>query len=193
VVYQDLTRIDKSIRDGDFVKNQVLVDAMDRRQGRQHALHLIGLVSPNGIHSHDQHLYALIRMAASRGVPHVFVHAFTDGRDTSPTGGARFVGELERVMKDARVGQVARWRAVLRNGSRQAMGANKEGYDAIVGAPSPHTRSAVEFIQRSYEAGVTDEFIVPGTIVDANDRRLDRFATATVVSSLTIVPIARDR
>src|SRR6185436_5852891 len=107
VVYQDLTRIDKSSRDGDFFEKPALIEAMDRCKNDAHALHLIGLVSPNGIHSFDKHLYALIEMAARRGVARVFVQGFTDGRDTSPTGGVRFVGELERVMKKVGVGRVA--------------------------------------------------------------------------------------
>src|SRR6202007_3260518 len=88
VVYQDLTRIDKSIRDGDFFEKPALVETMERCGKNQRALHCVGLVSPNGIHSHEKHLYALVEMAARRKVERVFVHGFTDGRDTSPTGGA---------------------------------------------------------------------------------------------------------
>jgi 2,3-bisphosphoglycerate-independent phosphoglycerate mutase len=170
VVYQDLTRIDKSIRDGDFFEKRALVEAMERCKDGKHALHFIGLVSPNGIHSHEKHLYALIDMAARHKVERVFVQGFTDGRDTSPTGGARFVGELERVMKEVGVGRIAsvggRYYGMDRDKRWER---TKKAYDSMVGAPSPHTRSAVEFIQQSYEAGVTDEFVVPGTIVDASD------------------------
>jgi 2,3-bisphosphoglycerate-independent phosphoglycerate mutase len=170
IVYQDLTRIDKSIRDGDFFEKPSLVETMERCRTNQQALHFIGLVSPNGIHSHEKHLYALIEMAARRKVERVFVHGFTDGRDTSPTGGARFFGELERVMKKAGVGRVAsvggRYYGMDRD---RRWDRTKKAYDAIVGAPSPHTKSAVEFIQKSYEAGVTDEFVIPGTVVGADD------------------------
>ena len=107
VVYQDLTRIDKSIVDGDFIEKAALKDAMARCQGDKHALHLVGLVSPNGIHSHTRHLYALIEMAARYKLKRVFVQTFTDGRDTSPAGGAGFVGELEDVMNKAGTGRVA--------------------------------------------------------------------------------------
>jgi 2,3-bisphosphoglycerate-independent phosphoglycerate mutase len=170
VVYQDLTRIDKSIADGDFFQKPPLVDALSRcTDGR--ALHLVGLVSPNGIHSHTRHLYALIDMAARLKIEQVFVHAFTDGRDTSPNGGAGFVGELERKMHEAGTGRVAsvggRYYGMDRDNRWER---TKKAFDAIVGAPSPHTRSAVEFIRRSYEAGVTDEFIMPGTVVDASDQ-----------------------
>jgi 2,3-bisphosphoglycerate-independent phosphoglycerate mutase len=168
VVYQDLTRIDKSIGDGDFFEKPALVEAMARCKDGQRALHLIGLVSPNGIHSHTRHLYALVEMAARHKVPRVFVQAFTDGRDTSPNGGAGFVGELERVMKDAGVGRVAsvggRYYGMDRDNRWER---TKKAYDAIVGAPGPRTQSAVEFIQKSYGAGVTDEFVVPGTVVDS--------------------------
>ena len=160
VVYQDLTRIDKSIRDGDFFEKPALLEAMTRCQDDRHALHFIGLVSPNGIHSHTRHLYALIEMAARHKLERVFVQGFTDGRDTSPTGGAGFVGELEQVMESAGTGRVAsvggRYYGMDRDKRWER---TKKAYDAMVGGPAPHTRSAVEFIQQSYEAGVTDEFV----------------------------------
>ena len=171
VVYQDLTRIDKSIADGDFFEKAPLVDGFARCQGGRHALHLIGLVSPNGIHSHTRHLYALIEMAARYKLERVFVHAFTDGRDTSPNGGAGFVGQLERKMDETGTGRVAsiggRYYGMDRDHRWER---TKKAFDAIVGAPSPHTQSAVEFVRTSYEAGVTDEFVVPGTVVDASDQ-----------------------
>jgi 2,3-bisphosphoglycerate-independent phosphoglycerate mutase len=171
VVYQDLTRIDKSIRDGDFFEKPPLIEAMARCRGDKHALHFIGLVSPNGIHSHTRHLYALIEMAARHKVERVFVQGFTDGRDTSPNGSAGFVGELEAVLKKVGVGRVAsiggRYYGMDRDNRWER---TRKAYDAIVGGPASHTASAVEFIRKSYEAGVTDEFVVPGTVVDANDR-----------------------
>ncbi|MCM3880625.1 MAG: 2,3-bisphosphoglycerate-independent phosphoglycerate mutase [Vicinamibacterales bacterium] len=170
VVYQDLTRIDKSIRDGDFFAKPELVAAMDRCKSGRQALHFIGLVSPNGIHSHEKHLYALVEMAARHGVERVFVHGFTDGRDTSPTGGAKFFGELERVMKDAGVGRVAsvggRYFGMDRD---KRWDRTKKAYDSMIGGSPHHARAVVDFIRRSYEAGKTDEFIEPGTMVDAGD------------------------
>jgi len=175
IVYQDLTRIDKSVRDGDFFDKPALVNAMTRCAGDTHALHLIGLVSPNGIHSHTRHLYALIEMAARHRLTRVFVQAFTDGRDTSPLGGAGFIGELEQVMKDAGTGRVAsvggRYYGMDRDNRWER---TRKAYDAIVGATGPASSeprrapSAVEFVRRSYEAGITDEFVEPGTIVDAD-------------------------
>jgi 2,3-bisphosphoglycerate-independent phosphoglycerate mutase len=171
VVYQDLTRIDKSIKDGDFFEKPALVDAMTRCQGDSHALHLVGLVSPNGIHSHTRHLYALIDMAARHKLTRVYVQGFTDGRDTSPNGGAGFFGELEQVLSKAGTGRVAsvggRYYGMDRDNRWER---TQKAYDAIVSGPVPRGRSAVEYIRKSYEAGVTDEFVEPGTIVDANDQ-----------------------
>jgi 2,3-bisphosphoglycerate-independent phosphoglycerate mutase len=170
VVYQDLTRIDKSVREGDFFEKAALVEAMTRCQGDAHALHLVGLVSPNGIHSHTRHLHALIEMAARHKLQRVFVQGFTDGRDTSPAGGAGFFGELEQLMAKLGTGRVAsvggRYYGMDRDNRWER---TKQAYDSMVGAPAPHSQSAVDHIRRSYETGVSDEFIVPGTIVDAND------------------------
>ena len=170
VVYQDLTRIDKSIREGEFFTQPPLVEAMTRCQGDRHALHLVGLVSPNGIHSHTRHLYALIDMAARHKVQRLFVQGFTDGRDTSPNGGAGFFGDLEREMKRAGTGRVAsvggRYYGMDRD---HRWDRSKKSYDAIVGADGPpRAETAVDFIRRSYQAGITDEFIEPGIMVDAD-------------------------
>jgi 2,3-bisphosphoglycerate-independent phosphoglycerate mutase len=171
VVYQDLTRIDKSIVDGDFFEKRALVDAMTRCQGDKHALHLVGLVSPNGIHSHTRHLNALIQMAASHKLERVFVQGFTDGRDTSPAGGSGFFGELEQVMSKAGTGRIAsvggRYFGMDRD---HRWDRTRKAFDAMVTGQGPRGRSAVEYIRKSYEAGVSDEFVEPGTIVDADDR-----------------------
>jgi 2,3-bisphosphoglycerate-independent phosphoglycerate mutase len=170
VVYQDLTRIDKSIRDGDFFTNPTLAASMDRcRDGRQ-ALHLIGLVSDGGVHSHIRHLFALVEMAAQRKIPRVFIHAITDGRDTSPTGGRRYMGELEEVIRRTGVGRIA-----TVSGRYYAMDRDKRwdrtrlAYDVIVrGAGEYSARSAGEIIERSYQEHITDEFIKPSTVVSAD-------------------------
>ncbi|MGH9330167.1 MAG: 2,3-bisphosphoglycerate-independent phosphoglycerate mutase, partial [Vicinamibacterales bacterium] len=151
VVYQDLTRIDKSIADGDFFTNAALAAAMDR-PGARHALHLIGLVSDGGVHSHTRHLYALIQMAAQRKIPRVFIHVLTDGRDTSPKGGRGYVGELEDVLRRAGTGRIAsvsgRYYAMDRD---KRWDRTKLAYDAIVrGRGVEVARSAAEIIERSY-------------------------------------------
>jgi 2,3-bisphosphoglycerate-independent phosphoglycerate mutase len=171
VVYQDLTRIDKSVKDGDFFEKQALVDAMTRCQGDKHALHIVGLVSPNGIHSHTRHLYALIEMAARLKLQRVFVQGFTDGRDTSPAGGAGFFGELEQLMTKLGTGRIAsvggRYYGMDRDNRWER---TKKAYDSMVNGQAPHSASAVDYIRKSYETGVSDEFVVPGTIVDGNDQ-----------------------
>jgi 2,3-bisphosphoglycerate-independent phosphoglycerate mutase len=173
VIYQDLTRIDKSIKAGDFFEKPELVAAVNRCKDGRHALHLVGLLSPNGVHSHERHLYALIELAARHKLDRVFVHALTDGRDTSPTGGVRFVGELERVMLKFGTGRVAsvggRYYGMDRDKRWER---TKKAYDSIVGVNPNQARSAVDYIRASYEAGVTDEFVEPATLVDANDKAI---------------------
>jgi 2,3-bisphosphoglycerate-independent phosphoglycerate mutase len=183
VVYQDLTRIDRSIRDGDFFTNPALVAAMDRCGGGRQALHLIGLVSDGGVHSHTRHLYALVQMASERKLPRVYIHVITDGRDTSPTGGRAYVGELEDVLRRAGTGRIASV-----SGRYYAMDRDKRwdrtrlAYDAIVrGLGVERARSSAEVIERSYAAGITDEFIKPSVIVDADDRAIGPMAAGDSV------------
>jgi 2,3-bisphosphoglycerate-independent phosphoglycerate mutase len=173
VVYQDLTRIDKSIRDGDFFENAALAAAMDVAGDGQHALHLVGLVSDGGVHSHQRHLHALIDMAARRRVPRVFVQAITDGRDTSPTGGIRYLADLARSIDSVSGTTTARIASVT--GRYYAMDRDKRwertrlAYDAMVeGRAETTSTSALDAVRTSYEAGVTDEFIKPIVIVDAD-------------------------
>ena len=169
IVYQDLTRIDKSITDGDFFNNPSFVASMERCADR-HALHLIGLVSDGGVHSHQRHLHALIEMAARMQVARVFVHAITDGRDTSPTGGIRYLASLQETMDRFRTGRVAtvtgRYYAMDRDKRWER---TKLAYDAIVaGQAATQAASPIEAVQASYAAGITDEFITPVVIVDAD-------------------------
>jgi 2,3-bisphosphoglycerate-independent phosphoglycerate mutase len=170
VVYQDLTRIDKSIRDGELFDSPVLAASMDRCAGEKHALHFIGLVSDGGVHSHQRHLHALIGMAARRGVRRIFVHAITDGRDASPAGSARYIPELESVMQKAGVGRIAtvvgRYYAMDRDKRWER---TKLAYDAIVnGQAETRAVAALAPIEASHRAGVTDEFIKPVVIVGAD-------------------------
>jgi 2,3-bisphosphoglycerate-independent phosphoglycerate mutase len=172
IVYQDLTRIDQSIRDGELFTSAALVAAMDRCADGRRALHFIGLVSDGGVHSHQRHLHALLEMAACRHLPRVFVQAITDGRDTSPTGGTRYLGELQQVMDRCGAGRVAtvsgRYYAMDRDKRWER---TKRAYDALVqGGAKTTARSPVDAIRASYDAGVTDEFIEPVVIVDADDR-----------------------
>jgi 2,3-bisphosphoglycerate-independent phosphoglycerate mutase len=170
VVYQDLTRIDKAISDGELAANGVLAEAMDRCVSGRHALHFIGLLSDGGVHSHQRHLHALIQMAARRGVPNVFVHAFTDGRDTSPTGGVRYVSVLQSFMATLGVGRLA-----TVTGRYLAMDRDKRwertarAFDVIVAGHGRKARDAGTMLQASYAAGVTDEFVEATALVGADD------------------------
>jgi 2,3-bisphosphoglycerate-independent phosphoglycerate mutase len=169
VVYQDLTRIDKSIRDGELFESPALAASMDRCAGDRHALHFIGLVSDGGVHSHQRHLHALIQMAARRGVARVFVHVITDGRDASPAGSVKYIGELDAVMQSAGVGRIAtvvgRYFAMDRDKRWERI---KLAYDAMInGQAETKALSALPPVQISHLAGVTDEFIKPIVIVDA--------------------------
>ena len=172
IVYQDLTRIDKSIRDGELEANTSLAAAIDRCAAGAHAFHLIGLVSDGGVHSHQRHLHALVEIAARRGVRDLFVHAVTDGRDTSPTGGIRYVAQLEAALARARIGRIAtvvgRYYAMDRD---KRWDRTKQAYDAVAyGRAKATARTAVDALNASYAAGVTDEFVKPVVIVDASGR-----------------------
>ena len=165
IVYQDLTRINLAIKDGTFAENPVLLKAMgSAREGK--ALHLIGLVSPGGVHSSNQHLYALLDMARRLGLTRVFVHAFTDGRDEPPTSAAGYVQDLVDAIHRIGTGQIAsisgRYYAMDRD---KRWDRTERAYRTVVEATGPTAPDPVAFVQQSYEAGITDEFIVPTRIV----------------------------
>ena len=132
IVYQELTKITKSIEDGDFFENEALVDAVNNVKANNSALHLFGLLSDGGVHSHNTHLYGLLEMAKRNGIEKVYVHAFLDGRDTAPTSGKEFVQELCDKMKEIGVGQVAtvsgRYYAMDRDNNWDRV---EKAYDAI--------------------------------------------------------------
>jgi 2,3-bisphosphoglycerate-independent phosphoglycerate mutase len=164
IVKQDLARIDDAIADGSFFENEVLLDACERaRSSPRGRLHLIGLVSDGGVHSGWGHIEACIELAAQEGVPDLVVHAFTDGRDTSPSGGVEYMSEIERWLRDAgQVGTVSgRYWAMDRD---RRWDRTELAYDAIVRGTGERCDGAVDAIRRSYEAGVTDEFIKPTVI-----------------------------
>lgn len=169
IVYQWITRIDRAIVDGSFATNDKLVEAIERVASAGSTLHLVGLLSDGGVHSHVRHLTAILELAKVHGLQRVLVHAITDGRDTSPTGGATYLQELEDTMARLGVGRVAtvsgRYYAMDRD---HRWDRTKQAYDVIVRADGPHASSASEAVQQAYDAGTTDEFIVP-TIISADD------------------------
>jgi 2,3-bisphosphoglycerate-independent phosphoglycerate mutase len=162
VVRQDLVRIDDDIESGAFFENEVLVEAC--RAARGSALHLLGLVSDGGVHSHLRHLEALIELGRREGVEHVHVHAFTDGRDTSPHGAERY---LEGIPGVATVS--GRYYAMDRDRRWERV---KRAYDAIVHGEGDRAGDAVSAVRASYERGVTDEFIEPVVIGDPEAGRI---------------------
>ena len=163
IVYQDLTRINRAIRDRSFVTNPVLREAMQSASG--HVLHLMGLVSPGGVHSSSQHLYGLLEMAHELQLPRVFVHAFTDGRDEPPSSAAGYIAELVERLRAIGTGRIAsvsgRYYAMDRD---KRWDRTERAYRTVVEAEGPTAPDPIGFIKQCYEKGTTDEFIVPTLI-----------------------------
>ena len=162
IVYQELTRITKSIQDGDFFKNEALLKAVKNAKENNSALHLFGLLSDGGVHSHITHLYGLLELAKRQGVKNVYVHCFLDGRDTPPTSGKEFVAELEKKMQQLGIGEVAsvmgRYYAMDRDKNWDRV---QKAYDVLTKAEGEKAESACAGIQASYDKEVNDEFVVP--------------------------------
>lgn len=162
VVYQELTRITKSIQDGEFFENPALKIAMQNCADSGTALHLMGLLSDGGVHSHNTHLYALVEMAKRYGLKKVFVHCFMDGRDVPPTSGAGFVQELQKKLEQIGTGKIAtvegRYYAMDRDNRWERV---TKAYDAIVNGEGVFNADPVAAVEDSYRNEVTDEFIVP--------------------------------
>ena len=165
IVYQWITRIDKSIRDGDFFDNPALCRSIDGCLERGSTLHAMGLVSDGGVHSHTRHLVALLELAKRRGLHRVAVHAFTDGRDTPPHGGIDYVADLQTEMSALGVGSIStvsgRYYAMDRDRRWER---TKLAYDAIAEGIGPRFQTAEAAISSAYAGGVTDEFIIPAII-----------------------------
>jgi len=165
VVYQDLTRINRAIADGTFADSPVLATAMDAATSPGRTLHLLGLLSDGGVHSHIAHLYALLDLAKRRGVERVAIHAFLDGRDTPPQSGAGFVRALEARLASERLGRIA-----TVSGRYYAMDRDRRwdrirlAYDAIVQGRGVAVKEAAGAVEESYGRGVTDEFFVPAVV-----------------------------
>lgn len=165
VVYQELTRIDLAIEDGSFFENEELVGAIEGAVADGRAVHLMGLVSDGGVHSHQRHLYALLRLAADLGARDVLVHCFLDGRDTPPESGRGYVAALEREMAVVGVGRVAtvmgRYYAMDRDNRWERI---ERAWRAIVLAEGPCAESADAAVASSYARGITDEFVEPTVV-----------------------------
>ncbi|NLP35043.1 MAG: 2,3-bisphosphoglycerate-independent phosphoglycerate mutase [Clostridiales bacterium] len=170
IVYQELTRITKEIEDGTFYTNAALMAAIDNCKRNKSDLHLFGLLSDGGVHSHNTHLYGLLRLAKKEGLTNVYVHAFLDGRDTAPTSGKGFVEELGEQMKIIGVGKIAtitgRYYAMDRDNRWERV---EKAYRAMAHGEGVKAENPVNAVQDSYDAEIHDEFVKP-TVITENDK-----------------------
>jgi 2,3-bisphosphoglycerate-independent phosphoglycerate mutase len=182
IVYQELTRINKAIVDGDFRSNTVLNEAYDYAKKTGKKIHLIGLVSTGGVHSSQEHIYALCDLAKEKGIENIFIHAFTDGRDCNPTTGRGHINELEKHLKKS-AGKIA---TVV--GRYYAMDRDKRwerialAYDLLVNGKGEPVAAAIDAIEKSYAENITDEFIKP-FVVTENGNPVAKIESGDVVIS----------
>ena len=175
IVYQELTRITKTIDEGKLGENEAIVNAMDKALENGSSLHLMGLMSPGGVHSHITHLYGILELAKAKGLKKVYVHAFLDGRDVPPSSAKEYVADAVEKMEEIGVGKIAtvhgRYYAMDRDNRWERV---QKAYSALVYGKGVDADCPVEAIQKSYDDGVTDEFVVPivvkgGDTIKAND------------------------
>src|SRR5438552_3937930 len=171
VIRMDVSLIDHDIQTGEFFRNEVLAKAMDDAKSRGKQLHLMGLISDGQVHSSQEHLYALLRMAKQRGVERVFVHCFLDGRDTPPSSAADYVAALQEKIEEIGCGKIAtvigRYYAMDRDRRWERI---QRAYDLLVSGVGARAQDPVEAIRESYQRGVTDEFVEPIAVTrDGNE------------------------
>lgn len=166
IVYQELTRITKEIQDGDFFKNEALLKAVENCKANGSALHMFGLLSDGGVHSHNTHLYGLLELAKHHGLNKVYVHCFLDGRDTPPASGKGYVEQLEAKMEEIGVGEIAtvmgRYYAMDRDNRWDRV---ELAYKALAKGEGVQAGSAPEAVQNSYDEGKNDEFVLPAVVM----------------------------
>jgi 2,3-bisphosphoglycerate-independent phosphoglycerate mutase len=169
VIRMDVSRVDYDIGSGEFFRNEVLVAAIDGVKQRGKALHLMGLLSDGQVHSSQQHLYALLRLAKQRGLERVFIHCFLDGRDTPPSSGVYYLAALEKQIEEIACGKIAsiigRYYAMDRDKRWER---TERAYQLLVNAKGERTLDPVSAVRSSYEKGITDEFIEPVVIANSN-------------------------
>src|SRR5260370_10693671 len=191
IVQMDITRIDMMIANGDFFTNPVLLEAVKKARAGGRRLHLCGLVSDGGVHSHQNHLYALLRLAKQNGVERVFVHCFMDGRDTLPTNGASYIEALQQKMREYATGKIASV-----SGRYYAMDRDKKwdrelkAFNAMVQgrAEGGEYVDPVQGVKESYNRSVTDEFIVPFVCVDNRGQALATIRDEDSVINFNFLP-----
>lgn len=167
IVYQSFTRINRSIRDGSFFTNKAFLEAIQQVKEKNSALHLLGLLSDGGVHSHIDHLFALLKLAKDHNLEKVYVHAFLDGRDVGPKTALQYIAETEKTMQQLGVGQFAtisgRYYAMDRDRRWERV---KLAYDAITYGKGPTFKAAADVVHASYAEEIYDEFVLPSVIVD---------------------------
>ena len=182
IVYQEFTRISKSIDDGEFFQNPAFLGAVENCKKHDSALHLMGLCSDGGVHSHLTHLYALVKLAKDHGLEKVFVHCFMDGRDVPPSSGKGYVEQVDAKLKELGVGRIAtvmgRYYAMDRDNRFERV---EKAYAALTYGEGLTASSAAEAMQQSYDAGVTDEFVVPTVVLT------DGKPTATIQAQDSVI------
>lgn len=182
IVYQEFTRISKSIDDGEFFQNPAFLGAVENCKKHDSALHLMGLCSDGGVHSHLTHLYALLKLAKDHGLEKVYVHCFMDGRDVPPTSGKGYVEQVDAKLKELGVGRIAtvmgRYYAMDRDNRFDRV---EKAYAALTYGEGLTASSAAEAMQQSYDAGVTDEFVVPTVVLT------DGKPTATIQAQDSVI------
>ena len=171
IVHQELTRISKAIKDRSFFANKVILSALRKVKDSGSALHLIGLLSDGGVHSHQEHLYALVELAKREGLSRVYIHALLDGRDTPPQSGLGYIEQLEVKLKEIGVGEIStvcgRYYAMDRDNRWERV---EKAYRALVMREGVESPSAAECVKESYTAHVTDEFVLPACISSSSDK-----------------------
>ncbi len=169
IVYQELTRIDREIETGEFYKNKTLLESLSAVKKGKGALHLMGLLSDGGVHSHMNHLFALIEMAKRNGVKDLFIHAFLDGRDTPPTSGKSYIENLQAYLDKTGIGRIAtiagRYYAMDRDNRWERV---ERAYRTLVAGDGRWSQVPIEAVSDAYRKGETDEFILPTVITDNN-------------------------
>lgn len=181
IVYQELQRINVAVKDGSLATNSVLLDAIQQAKQTGKKLHLLGLVSDGGVHSHTNHLKAICSICQEQGLSNVFIHAFTDGRDTDPKSGLGYIQDVEAHLKKT-VGTIA-----TVSGRYYAMDRDKRwervalAYHCLVNAKGNHAQNAAEAIQESYNQGITDEFILPTVITQIDGKPVAQISEGDIV------------
>lgn len=181
IVHQDLMKIDKAIKQKSIIKNKILNNAIDYSIQNNKTIHFLGLLSDGGIHSHIEHLYALLELVKSKKASNVFIHGFTDGRDTDPKSGIKFVEILENKIKNSNIelaSIIGRYYSMDRD---KRWDRTKIAYDLLINGKGTKTKDFKNSIKKNYDKGITDEFINPLIKVDENNSPIGKISSGDVV------------